>query len=198
MPITGVIPEPAVTKRSLPPSGGQHELAGRLLEVHQGAGPGPAHEMVADRPVGDGLDGDRDPAVGAGAVGQRVGAPEADAVDVDAHTDVLARDVPRPVRAGADHQGRGVGGLGVDLLDPPAQVGAAAERVEDVEVVRGDKGGRGELGDAADVLPESAQRPGAAVATGREKGRCGHESMVLWKRSKIMTVGREYRPRFCS
>ena len=39
IPITGVMPEPAVTKRNLPGVGRQHELAGGLLEVDQGAGP---------------------------------------------------------------------------------------------------------------------------------------------------------------
>ena len=35
--MTGVMPEPAVTKRSLPAVGRQHELAGGLLEVDQRA-----------------------------------------------------------------------------------------------------------------------------------------------------------------
>jgi hypothetical protein len=90
-------------------------------------------EVVADQPVGDRLDRDRDPAVGAGAVGQGVGTPLADAVDVDADPDVLPRDVPRPVGAGPDHERGGVAGLGTDLLDPAAQVGAGAEGSEEVQ-----------------------------------------------------------------
>ena len=41
IPMTGVIPEPAVTKSSLPGGLGEHELAGRLLELDQRARPGP-------------------------------------------------------------------------------------------------------------------------------------------------------------
>ena len=59
-------------------------------------GVGAADQVVADLAVRDRLDGDRDAAVGARAVGQRVGAPLADAVDVDADPDVLARARGRP------------------------------------------------------------------------------------------------------
>ena len=41
-----------------------------LLKVHEGAWLGMTHQVVADQPVGDSLDCDRDPAVAAGAVGQ--------------------------------------------------------------------------------------------------------------------------------
>ena len=55
-------------------------------------GLGPVHQVVADLAARDRLDGDADAAVGAGQVGgQRVGAPLADAVDVDADPHVLAR-----------------------------------------------------------------------------------------------------------
>ena len=141
--MTGVTPEPAVTKRNLPPSVRQHELALGLLEVDERAGPRLADEVGADEPVRHGLDGDGDVAVGARAVGQRVGAPLADAVDVDPDADVLARHVAGPVGAGADDDGGGVGGLGVDRHDASAQVGAGAQRVEEVEVVRRQqRGGR--------------------------------------------------------
>ena len=63
--------------------------------------PGAVHEVVADHAVGDRLDGDADAAVGARAVGQGVGAPLADAVDVDADPDVLAGHVAGPVLARA-------------------------------------------------------------------------------------------------
>ena len=69
MPITGVIPEPAVTKRNLPPRRGQDELAGGLLEVDQRAGARLADQVVADDPVGDGLDRDRDLPVARGGRG---------------------------------------------------------------------------------------------------------------------------------
>ena len=55
IPMTGVMPDPAVTKRNLPPSGGQHELAGRLLEVHQGAGAGVRTRWLLTLPSGTAL-----------------------------------------------------------------------------------------------------------------------------------------------
>ena len=125
--------------------GGQHELAGCLLEVDEGAGPHVVDEVVADEPVGDRLDRDRDPAVGAGAMGQGVGAPLADAVDVDADPDVLPRDVTGPVGTGPDHERGRVAGLGSDLLDPAAQVGARAQGGEEVQEVGGYQRRRGRL-----------------------------------------------------
>jgi hypothetical protein len=117
--------------------GGEHELAGRLLEVHQRAGHGLVDEVVADQAVRHGLDGDGDAAVSTRAVGQRVGAPLADAVDVDPDPEVLARLVAGPVGAGPDDDGGGVGGLGVDLLDPATEVGTGAQWREEVEEVGG-------------------------------------------------------------
>ena len=134
--------------------GRQHELAGRLLEVDQGAGAGAVDEVVADQPVGDGLDRDRDPAVGPRAVGQRVGAPLADAVDVDADPEVLARDVAGPVGAGPDHQRGRVAGLGDHLLDPAAQVGPGAQRGEEVEEVGRHQRRRGRLGQSTHARPQ--------------------------------------------
>ena len=136
IPITGVMPEPAVTSSSLAGQRlRQHELALGLVELDHLAGAGAVHQVVGDDAVGDRLDGDADAAVGARAVGQGVGAPEADAVDVDADADVLAGHVAGPVAAGLDHDRGGLGGLGGDRDDPAAQLGAAAERVEDVEDV---------------------------------------------------------------
>jgi len=62
-------------EQQLRPVEGQHEISGRLLQVHQGACRGALDQVGADFAVRDRLDGDRDAAVGAGAVGQRVGAP---------------------------------------------------------------------------------------------------------------------------
>ena len=152
--------------------GRQHELTGRLLEVDQGAGSRLVDEVVADEAVGDGLDGDRDAAVAARAVGERVGAPLAYAVDVDADAEVLAGHVAGPVGAGADHDGRGVGGLGVDRLDASAQVGAGAQRREEVHEVGRQVGRGGGLGDADEVVAQSTA-PGAA-ACGRLESR-GHD-----------------------
>ena len=130
IPITGVMPLPAVTNRTFAGRGvGQDEVAARLVELDERPGAGAPHQVVADLAVGDRLDGDRDAAVGAvDRRGQRVRAPLADAVDVDADPDVLARDVPGPAASWPDHERDGVAGLGVDLDDPPAQVGAGAQR----------------------------------------------------------------------
>ena len=162
--MTGVMPEPAVTKSSFVPARRQHELAGRLLQVHEGARRRAPDQVGAHLAVRDRLDGDRDVAVGAGAVGQGVGPPLAYAVDVDADPDVLARDVAGPVGSGADHDGGGVGRLGLDLDDAPAQVGAAAQRVEEVEVVRGQQRRRGALGQPGRL---AQQRPGATAGRGQ-------------------------------
>ena len=132
-------------------------------------GRGVADEVVADLAVRHRLDGDRDAAVGARAVGQRVGAPLADAVDVDADADVLAGHVAGPVGAGADHHGGGVGGLGVDRHDPAAQVGAGAQRVEEVEVVGGQQRGGRALGE----LQAAGAQQGAAA------GRVGTRSVLM-------------------
>ena len=100
----------------------QDEVAGGLVELHDGADGGAAHEVVAHDAVGHGLDRDRDAAVGAvGGPGQRVGAPLAYAVDVDADPDVLARAVPAPAAAGPDDDGDGVAGLGLQRDDATAQ-----------------------------------------------------------------------------
>ena len=151
--------------------GREHELAGRLLEVHQRAGAGLVHEVVADQAVGDGLDGDRDAAVAARTVGQGVRPPLAYAVDVDADAEVLAGDVARPVGTGADDDRRRVGGLGVDGLDATAQVGTGAQGGEEVHEVGGEVGRRGRLRDADQVVAQASALSGAA--RGRLESR-GH------------------------
>ena len=65
IPITGVMPEPAVTSSSLRGIGvRQHELALGLLELDHLAGPGAVHEVVGDDAARDRLDGEADAAVG--------------------------------------------------------------------------------------------------------------------------------------
>jgi hypothetical protein len=114
----------------------QDELAAGLVEVNEHPDARAAHEVGADPAVGDRLDGDRDAAVGAvDRRRQRVRAPLAHAVDVEADADVLARDVPGPAASRPDHQRHGVAGLGVDRDDPSAQVGTGPHRVDEVEVV---------------------------------------------------------------
>ncbi len=154
MPMTGVMPEPAVTKSNLSRSEASTNSPAACSRWTSVPGTELVDEVVADQAVGHGLDGDRDAAVGARAVGQRVGAPLADAVDVDADAEVLAGHVTGPVGAGADHDRRRVGGLGVDLLDPAAQVGAGAQRREEVEEVGGQQRRGGGLGQADQAVAE--------------------------------------------
>ena len=64
IPITGVMPLPAVNEQRLGRTGTrQHEVARRLVQLHDEPGTGAAHQVVADGAVRDGLDGDRDAAV---------------------------------------------------------------------------------------------------------------------------------------
>ena len=167
MPITGVMPEPAVTKSSLPTSSGART---RRRPARGGAAcrAWVVHEVVADQAVGHGLDRDRDQAVGARAVGERVGAPLAHTVDVDADADVLARHVAGPVGAGLD-QSVAASGVSGWTETTAAQVGARAQGREEVEEVGGDQrraGGLGQLG--------AGGRAGRAA--GPERGRGGVEA----------------------
>ena len=201
IPMTGVMPEPAVTNSSLSWSLLEDELAGRLLEVDERAGAGLVDEVVADQAVGHGLDGDRDPAVGAGAVGQRVGAPLADAVDVDADAEVLAGHVAGPVGAGADHDGGGVGGLGVDLLDPAAQVGAGAQRGEEVEVVGGEQRrgrGLGQADRAVAPVADAVLEAGSLAPARRGTGTSSCVQPCLFAAREVLPGARESDPDYCS
>ena len=188
IPMTGVMPLPAVRKSTFAGAGRREgEVAGGLVEHDEGARAGVAHEVGGDLALGDrlGRDGDaarRDAGGGraVGAVGEAVGAPVAHAVDVDADPDVLAGDVPEPAAAGADDDGGGVGGLGADLDDAAAQVGAGAHRVEEVEVVVGDQR-RGEgLGHPAGAAHQPAERAGGVGAEARPGGpRGGGRSVAV-------------------
>ena len=101
MPITGVMPLPAVTNRSRPGLGrGRTKSPVAWSSWISVPGLALADQVVADLAVGDRLDGDADPAVGARAGGQGVGAPQADAVDVDADAHVLAGHVAGPAAPG--------------------------------------------------------------------------------------------------
>jgi len=133
--------------------GGEDEVTRRLLQVDQGARPALTDQVVADLAVRHRLDGDADPAVRTGSVGQRVGAPLTDPVHVDADPHVLAGDVARPVGARSDLDRGGVGGLGMDGHDPAAQVRAAAQGIEQVEVVGRQQRGRDPLRQSYQPLP---------------------------------------------
>ena len=159
MPITGVMPLPAVRNRIfgrwLVRTEG--EVAGGLVELDDGADGGPSDQVVADHAVRDRLHGDRDAAVMSLVFGcQRVGPPLPDPVDVDADAHVLAGGVGAPAATGLDHHGDRVTGLGVDRDDAAAQVGARAQRVDDVEVVGRDQRGGDPFGELDDALTQRA------------------------------------------
>ena len=126
MPITGVMPLPPVTKRTLSGAGSGSTKSPRAWSRWTScAGAQLLGEVQAHGAVGNGLGGDGEQAVGRlGRRGQRVGAPQPHAVDVDADPDVLAGDVPLPGAAGAQHHGDRVAGLGADLDDAGAEVRA--------------------------------------------------------------------------
>ncbi len=150
---------------------GEHELAGRLVQLQHQAGASLAHEVVAHDAAGDRLDRDGQAAVGTRGRGQGVGAPLADALDVDADPDVLPGRVRAPAATGTDHQGDRVAGLGVHRLDASAQVGAVAQGVDQVDVVAGDERGGDQLGEP---------RHASAKASQDISGRCGcrHDSTL--------------------
>ena len=167
MPITGVMPLPAVTN-SVRAGGASGARSPRRPGRGAPACPGCSERdhVVADRAARDRLDGDAKQPVGAaGGRGQRVGAPLADAVDVDAEADVLAGRVPAPGAAGADRTVTASAVSGSTAHHPAAQVGARAQRRDQVEVVGGDQRGRDGLREAGQRVAGRAQRatqPGAA------------------------------------
>ena len=167
MPMTGVMPLPAVRNRTR--SGRrvrEDEVALGLVEHDHRAGLGAADEVVADLAVGDRLDRHGDQAVGGGGgAGQRVGAPLADAVDVDADADVLAGDMALPAAAGADHQGDGVGGLAPDVDDAASQVSAGTKGADQVEVVGGQEWCRHQLGRSQGPGDEGRSSRGCSWST---------------------------------
>ena len=175
---------------------GQAELTGGLVQLDDRARADPVHEVVADLPVRDGLHGDGEAAVGpAEHRGDRVGAPLADAVDVDADADVLPGGVRQPVAAGADDDARRVPGLAVHGLDPAAQGGAGAERVEQVEVVDGQQRGGHQLGQPHGPLPERGQGRPRRVRAGNGRR---HTSRVSNSYVSYLCDRRESAAMFCS
>ncbi len=191
IPITGVMPEPAVTKSSLPGRSASTNSPVACSRWTRVPGRKLVHEVVADQPVGDGLDGDRDQPVGARAVGEGVGAPLADAVDVDADPDVLAGHVAGPVVARADQEGGGVLGLRARPRRSGRggrRRGAAARR------------GRGSRPARAACWRASATRRRLVAQGARGRGGRGaheevaHVSSMSARWDKLMTSPRESRP----
>ena len=124
MPMTGVMPLPAVTNSTFAGRGGrQGEVAGRLVQVHEHArrralrirwlltAPSRTALTVTDEPA-------------PGGAGHRVRAPQPYAVDVDADPHVLAGLVRPPAATGPQHQGDAVAGLAAG----PPRSGRAARR----------------------------------------------------------------------
>lgn len=100
---------------------GQDEVAGRRGQADDRAGPRVARELLGDEFAWHRLDDA--PVAPARHRGQRVGAPVARAVHVDAHAEVLSREMlAREGDAGPQAQGRRVRGLGDDRLDAPARL----------------------------------------------------------------------------
>ena len=151
-------------------------------------GSGVADEVVADHAVGHGLDGDRDAAVGARAVGQRVGAPLRARRRRRRRSGRTGRGRgPAQSRTRPDHQGRGVGGLGVDRHDAAAQVGAGAQRGEEVEEVARARSG---VVAASATRTQRRSRQGAR-ALGDVDRSCSCSPAVLGQRRKFLTDERE-------
>ena len=184
IPMTGVMPLPAVRKSTLAGAGlGRVKSPVAWSSMTRVPGAGLAHQVVGDLAVGDrlGRDGDaprRDAGRGGavGAVGQAVGAPVAHAVDVDADPDVLAGHVAQPAATGPDDDRHGIRGLAAHLDDAAAQVGAGAQRVDQVEVVaRHERGGQG-LGQPAGTTHDAPERSGGvgSEARARRRGRRVH------------------------
>lgn len=126
IPMTGVIPLPAVTKSA--DGGGPSGTTKSPV----------AWSSMTSRPAAQRRRGGRSPSPamrltvtasrsGGWAGCHRVGAPVAHPVDIDAEPHVLPRRVRPPAAAGSDEQGRRVGGLGAAADDPPLEVGAESE-----------------------------------------------------------------------
>ena len=184
IPMTGVMPLPAVRKRTFAGAGlGRVKSPVAWSSMTRVPARGLADQVGRDLAVGDrlGRDGDaprRDAGRGraVGAVGEAVGAPVAHAVDVDADPDVLPGHVAEPAAAGPDDDGHGIRGLGTDLDDAAAQVGAGPQRVDEVEVVA-----RARAGWPGPRPPggRRARRPRGGRGRGRRGGRAA--SAVPWR-----------------
>ncbi len=125
---------------ALGPRLGEHELALDVGERDDRPGLELAVDVGRDLAFLDQLRGDREEPVRASRVGgDRVRAPVADAVDIEADAQVLAGFVPRPGVSRADEDGRRVTGLGHELLDAAAQLTGRPQRVDHLEVVVGQK-----------------------------------------------------------
>ena len=137
IPMTGVTPLPAVTNSS-----GCSTASGRTNSPVGGASrtsmPAArmADEVLGHQPARNALDGDGDAAVAAPRHRrERVGAPVADTVDVDADAHVLARHVRRPAAARPQPQRHAVARLGHHGFDAATRLARRPERVQLPEVV---------------------------------------------------------------
>ena len=131
-------------------AGREHEQRPRVLGEHEVALRGVEEEDVADlgaagegrRDEADGGDGDGRVVADGGR--QRVAAPLAHPVDLDADAGPLAGGVGVPAAAGAEVDRRRVGGLADHLGDDAAQLARRGQRVDQIEDVLGRERGRQE------------------------------------------------------
>ena len=146
----GVIPLPAEMNRSRSGRGsGSTNWPSTSESEDDRARPQLAVDVRRHLALVDQLRRDRDEAVGTARVGgDRVGAPVALAVDVEADPQVLAGLVAGPGVPGADQDRGRVAGLAVELLDPAAELARRPQRVDQLEVVVGQQR-RGEGADRA-------------------------------------------------
>ena len=200
IPITGVMPEPAVTKRNLPPSGGSTNSPAACSRWTRVPDARVVDEVVADLALGHGLDRDRDATVGAGAVGQRVGAPQADAVDVDADRGRTGRARGRPSRRrGGSRWWRRRRSRGGSPRSGPAgrRRGAAGRRRRGSRPApAGSRRARrrGGLASRDRAHPARAARAGES----EERSRGGHDSTLCERAVKVMSLRRESITSSCS
>ena len=157
IPITGVMPLPAVRNRILAAVGAEGEFPAAWSSWTTVPTVARRTRWLLTMPSGMAFTVIvMQPSARYGLRGQRVGPPLADTVDVDTDADVLAGHVATPAAARLDHQGDGVAGLGVDRDDAAAQGGAGAQGVDDVEVVGGNQRGGDPLGELHDPPPQCA------------------------------------------
>ena len=140
MPITGVMPLPAVMNSTLSgPRSGRTKSPAAWSSWTSVPGLRAVHQVVADLAVGDRLDGDGDAAVGpVEGRGDRVGPPLADAVDVDADAGRTGPGRwPRQPRPGRITRVAASPVSGRTASIRPRRSAPAAQRVDQVEVVGG-------------------------------------------------------------
>ena len=120
MPITGVMPLPAVRNRISRERDREREFPCGGASWTMVSTDACSYEVVGDLAAGDRLDRDCDaPVPPFRQRGQGIGAPLAHAVDVDTDADVLPGRMRRPPRGRSQPDGRGVSGFRQDASTTP-------------------------------------------------------------------------------